>query len=121
MIDLVKSIEEQYQKENIPSFGPGDTVRVSLKVVEGGRERIQVLEGVVMRLRGGGLHTNFTVRRVAAHNVAVERTFLINSPRIDKIDVVRRGRVRRAQLYFLRGKRGKAARIKEKRLPAVAK
>lgn len=121
MIDLVKSVEEQYKKEDVPSFGPGDTVRVSVKVVEGGRERIQVFEGVVMRLRNGGINRSFTVRRISAHNVAVERTFLVHSPRIDKIEVARRGRVRRAQLYYLRGKRGKAARIKEKRPPAAAK
>jgi len=117
VIDLIKSVEEQQMKEAVPSFGPGDTVRVSVKVVEGGRERIQVFEGVVMRLRGGNMRTTFTVRRIAAHNVGVERTFLLHSPLIDKIEVVRKGRVRRAQLYYLRGRRGKAARIREKRQP----
>lgn len=120
MIDLVKSVEEQYLKEGVPLFGPGDTVRVSVKVVEGGRERIQVFEGVVMRRRNGGINESFTVRRIS-HGVGVERTFLVNSPRIDKIEVVRRGRVRRAQLYYLRGRTGKAARIKEKREQATAK
>jgi large subunit ribosomal protein L19 len=96
-------------------FGVGDTVRVSVRVVEGSRERIQVFEGVVMRRRGGGINANFTVRRIASHGIGVERTFLIHSPRIDKIEVVRRGVVRRAQLYYLRGLTGKAARIKERR------
>jgi large subunit ribosomal protein L19 len=84
-------------------------------VVEGNRERIQVFEGVVMRRRGGGINANFTVRRIASHGIGVERTFLLNSPRIDRIEVVRRGVVRRAQLYYLRGLTGKAARIKERR------
>ncbi|MCL5265081.1 MAG: 50S ribosomal protein L19 [Chloroflexi bacterium] len=114
MVDLIKSVEEQYLKEGVPDFGPGDTVRVSVKVVEGGRERIQVFEGTVMRLRRGGANKSFTVRRIS-HGVGVERTFLVNSPRVDKIEVTRRGRVRRAQLYYLRGRIGKAARIKEKR------
>lgn len=102
-------------RSDVPGFGPGDTVRVGVKVIEGTKERIQVFEGVVMRRRGGGINESFTVRRIAAHGIGVERTFLINSPRIDKIDVVRRGKVRRAQLYYLRGLSGKEARIKEKR------
>ncbi len=102
-------------RSDIPVFGPGDTVRVGVKVVEGTKERIQVFEGVVMRRRGGSINESFTVRRIAAHGIGVERTFLINSPRIDKIDVMRRGKVRRAQLYYLRGLSGKEARIKEKR------
>jgi large subunit ribosomal protein L19 len=102
-------------RSDIPEFGPGDTVRVGVKVIEGTKERIQVFEGVVMRRRGGGINESFTVRRIAAHGIGVERTFLINSPRIDKIDVMRRGKVRRAQLYYLRGLSGKEARIKEKR------
>ncbi len=102
-------------RSDVPEFGPGDTVRVGVKVIEGTKERIQVFEGVVMRRRGGGINESFTVRRIAAHGIGVERTFLINSPRIDKIDVVRRGKVRRAQLYYLRGLSGKEARIKEKR------
>jgi large subunit ribosomal protein L19 len=120
MVDLVRSIEEQYLKEGIPPFGPGDTVKVSVKVVEGNRERIQVFEGAVMRRHGGGTNASFTVRRVT-HGVGVERTFMLNSPRVDKIEVVRRGRVRRAQLYYLRERVGKAARIKERREPARAK
>jgi large subunit ribosomal protein L19 len=102
-------------KTSVPDFKVGDSVRVSVRVVEGNRERIQVFEGVVMRRRGGGINANFTVRRIASHGIGVERTFLLNSPRIDKIEVVRRGVVRRAQLYYLRGLTGKAARIKERR------
>ncbi len=111
-MDLIKAIEQDQFKENIPDFSPGDTVKVHVKVVEGSRERIQVFEGVVIRRRGGGLGETFTVRRVS-YGVGVERTFPLHSPRIDKIEVTRRGRVRRARLYYLRKLRGKAARIKE--------
>lgn len=101
-------------KPEKPEFAPGDTVRVHVKVVEGNRERIQVFEGVVMRMRGGGINENFTVRRVT-RGIGIERTFLVHSPRVDKVEVVRHGRVRRAQLYYLRGLVGKAARLKERR------
>ena len=101
-------------RENTPEFGSGDTVRVHAKVVEGEKERIQVFEGVVIRKRMKGLVSNFTVRKIAS-GVGVERTFPINSPRVDKIEVMRRGKVRRKNLYYLRGLTGKAARIKEKR------
>jgi len=111
-MDLIKAVEEGHYKQDIPEFRPGDTVRVHVKVVEGGRERIQVFEGAVIRRRGGGLGETFTVRRVS-YGVGVERTFPLHSPRIDKIEVVRRGRVRRARLYYLRNLRGKAARIKD--------
>lgn len=114
---LIRSVESEQFKKEVPSFGPGDTVRVHAKVVEGNRERIQVFEGVVIRRRSGGINENFTVRRIASHSVGVERTFLIHSPRIDKIEVMRHGRVRRAKLYYLRGLTGKAARIKERRRP----
>jgi large subunit ribosomal protein L19 len=114
---LIRSIESEQFKENIPQFGAGDTVRVHAKVVEGTRERIQMFEGVVIRRRAGGINENFTVRRIASHGIGVERTFLIHSPRIDKIDVLRHGRVRRAKLYYLRGLTGRAARIKERRRP----
>ncbi len=110
----IRSIETEQFKE-VPDFGPGDTVRVHAKVVEGSRERIQVFEGVVIRRRGGGINENFTVRRIASHGVGVERTFLLHSPRIDRIDVTRYGRVRRAKLYYLRGRTGRAARITERR------
>lgn len=105
---------EEHLKKTIPEFRPGDTVRVHVKVVEGGRERIQVFEGVVIRRRGGGLDETFTVRRVS-YGVGVERIFPLYSPRIERIQVVRRGRVRRARLYYLRKLRGKAARIEERR------
>lgn len=111
---IIRSIEAE-QFKDIPEFRAGDTVRVHAKVVEGSRERIQIFEGVVIRRRGGGINENFTVRRIAAHGIGVERTFLIHSPRIDKIEVTRYGKVRRANLYYLRGLTGRAARIAERR------
>ena len=94
---------------------PGDTVRVHVRIIEGSRERVQVFQGVVIRLRKGGNEANFTVRRIASHGVGVERTFLLRSPRIEKIEITRRAKVRRAQLYYLRDRRGKSARLKERR------
>ncbi|MHB1005465.1 MAG: 50S ribosomal protein L19 [Chloroflexota bacterium] len=117
MNELVKAIETEQLKEVEPLFAPGDTVRVHVKVVEGTRERIQVFEGIVMRARGGGVNKNFTVRRVT-RGFGVERTFLVHSPRVEKVEVTRRGRVRRAQLYYLRKQIGKAAKVKEKRTVA---
>jgi large subunit ribosomal protein L19 len=114
---LIQALEKEQLKSFVPEFGAGDTVRVHAKVVEGNRERIQVFEGVVIRRRSGGVNENFTVRRIASHGIGVERTFLIHSPRIDKIEVVRNGLVRRARLYYLRDLTGKAARIKERRRP----
>lgn len=113
-MNLIHSLEQEQVKKDIVKFNPGDTVRVHVKVVEGGRERIQVFEGAVIRRRGGGLGETFTVRRVS-YGVGVERTFPLHTPKIDRIEVVRRGRVRRARLYYLRGLRGKAARIQDKR------
>ncbi len=113
-MDLIKMIEEEQLKKDIPDFQPGDTVRVHVKVVEGNRERIQLFEGVVIKRKGGGLRETFTVRRVT-YGVGVERTFPIHSPRLDKIEVVRRGVVRRAKLYYLRELSGKAARIRDRR------
>jgi large subunit ribosomal protein L19 len=98
-----------------PELAPGDTVKVHIRVVEGDKERIQIFQGVIIRLRGGGNDKNFTVRRIASHGVGVERTFLYKSPRVDKIEVVRHAKVRRAQLYYMRDLRGKAARLKERR------
>ena len=115
MVDTIREIEQEFLKDDIPNFGPGDNVRVHYKVVEGTRERIQPYEGVVIRRRGGGINENFTVRRIASHGIGVERTFPIHSPRIDRIEVLRHGRVRRAKLYYLRGRTGKAARIPERR------
>ena len=99
---------------NIPAFVPGDTVKVSTKVIEGDKERTQVFQGVIIRVRNGGAGSSFTVRRVT-YGVGVERTFPIYSPRVEKVEVVRRGKTRRAKLYYLRGRSAKAARIKEKR------
>ncbi len=117
MVDfsLIKSVERDQMKENPPEIRVGDTVKVHNRIVEGNRERVQVVQGTVMRLRKGGLRTSFTVRRMASHAVGVERTFLLHSPRIEKIEVIRHGYVRRAQLYFLRGRKQKAARLREKR------
>jgi large subunit ribosomal protein L19 len=113
-MNVIEQLEREQQKEEVPELRPGDTVRVHAKVVEGTRERIQVFEGLVIRVTGGGLRRNVTVRRVT-HGVGVERTFLVHSPRIDRIEVVRHGQVRKARLYYLRGRVGKAARIKERR------
>ena len=113
-MNVIDQLEKEQQKESVPELRPGDTVRVHAKVVEGTRERIQVFEGLVIRVTGGGLRRNVTVRRVT-HGVGVERTFLVHSPRIDKIEVMRHGRVRQARLYYLRGRVGKAARIRERR------
>lgn len=113
-MDLMRDLEKDYMKEEVTQFSPGDTVRVHFKVIEGTRERIQLFEGVVIKRRGSGLSKSFTVRRVS-YGVGVERTFPIHSPKIEKIEVVRKGLVRRAKLYYLRKLRGKAARIKELR------
>ncbi len=102
-------------KTEVAEIRPGDTVRVHLRIVEGNRERIQVIQGVVMRMRGNGVDATFTVRRIAAHGIGVERTFMLLSPRIERIEIVRRAKVRRAQLYYLRRYRGKAARLREDR------
>ncbi len=110
---VVEIVEQKHVKESLPEFRAGDTVRVSVRVVEGDRERIQDFEGVVIRRRGRGLNENFTVRRVGSNAVGVERTFLVHSPRVEQIRVLRRGQVRRANLYYLRGRTGRAARIKE--------
>ncbi|MCM1567559.1 MAG: 50S ribosomal protein L19 [Dehalobacter sp. 4CP] len=113
-MDYIRMIEEQQLKDNIPSFRPGDTVKVHVRIIEGSRERIQVFEGLVIKRKGDGLRETFTVRRVS-NGVGVERTFPLHSPRIDKIEVVRKGIVRRAKLYYLRDRYGKSARIRERR------
>jgi large subunit ribosomal protein L19 len=117
-MNVIEQLEREQQKEAVPALRPGDTVRVHVRVVEGTRERIQVFEGLVIRVTGGGLRRNFTVRRVT-HGVGVERTFMIHSPRIDRIEVLRHGQVRQARLYYLRGKVGKDARIRERRQPGA--
>lgn len=113
-MDIVSTLELEQLRSDIPSFKPGDTVKVHVKVVEGTRERIQVFEGVVIKRQGASARETFTVRRVS-YGIGVERTFPVHSPRLEKIEVVRRGVVRRAKLYYLRNLTGKAARIKEKR------
>ena len=98
-----------------PEIESGDTVKVHVRIVEGARERVQMFQGVVIRARKGGNEANFTVRRIASHGIGVERTFLLRSPRVEKIEILRRAKVRRAQLYYLRDRRGKSARLKERR------
>ncbi len=115
-MNILDEIVQDQLRQDIPDFGPGDTVRVGVRVVEGNRERLQDFEGVCIGRHGGGINETFTVRRIASHGIGVERTFLLHSPRIEAIRVTRRGRVRRAKLYYLRGLSGKAARIKERRV-----
>ncbi|MFD2670135.1 50S ribosomal protein L19 [Marinicrinis sediminis] len=111
--ELLKEITQEQIRQDVPAFRPGDTLKVHVKVIEGTRERIQVFEGVVIKRRGGGVSETFTVRKVS-YGVGVERTFPLHTPKIDKIEVIRHGKVRRAKLYYLRSLRGKAARIKER-------
>lgn len=118
-MNVIDQLQKEQQKEGLPELRPGDTVRVHAKVVEGTRERVQVFEGAVIRITGSSTNRTVTVRRVA-HGVGVERTFLLHSPRIDKIEVMRHGQVRQATLYYLRGKIGKAARIRERREDLLA-
>jgi len=114
MVNIIEAIEREQMKSDVPSFRAGDTVKVHVKVVEGNNERIQVFEGVVLRRMGKGISEQFTVRKVT-QGIGVERTFPVHSPRIAKIEVVRQGKVRRARLYYLRERSGKAARIKERK------
>ena len=116
-MDLIRTITNEQMKRDLPPIKTGDTVKVSAKVVEGNRERIQVFEGTVMRLRGGGLGLTITVRRIAS-GVGVERTFKVHSPRIEKIEIIRHGVSHRAQLYFLRDRVGKQSSLREKRAEA---
>ena len=111
---IIDVLEKEQLRQDIPKFGPGDTVKVHVKVKEGARERVQVFEGVVIRRHGSGLRETFTVRRIS-YNIGVERTFPVHSPRLERIECTRRGIVRRAKLYYLRELKGKAARIREKR------
>ena len=113
-MNIIQALEQEQLRKDIPAFAPGDTVRVHVKVVEGTRERIQMFEGVVIARQGTGVRETFTVRRIS-YGVGVERTFPVHSPRLEKIDLMRRGIVRRAKLYYLRNLTGKAARIREKR------
>jgi large subunit ribosomal protein L19 len=116
-MNLVESLERQMVKPNaeVPELSTGDTVRVSVRIVEGERERVQAFQGTLIGMHGGGVNTTFTVRRIAAHGIGVERTFLLHSPRVEKIEILRRAKVRRAKLYYLRERRGRSARLKERR------
>jgi large subunit ribosomal protein L19 len=119
MPDLLKAVEAPVNP-NIPELKPGDSVSVHVRIVEGNKERVQEFKGTIIRLRKGGNDANFTVRRLASHGIGVERTFLLRSPRIEKVEIFRSAKVRRAQLYYLRNLRGKAARLKEKRRTPAA-
>lgn len=112
MNNVIRELQKEQLKSDIPAFRPGDTLRVHVKVIEGQRERIQLFEGVVIRRRGTGVSETFIVRKIS-NGVGVERTFPLHSPKLDKIEVIRRGKVRRAKIYYLRQLRGKKARIKE--------
>lgn len=113
-MDIIQSINQEQLKDDIPDFRPGDTVQVHYRIVEGSRERVQVYEGIVIKKQGGGINQTFTVRRIS-YGVGVERTFLVHSPRIEKIKVIRSGKVRRSKLYYLRKRQGKSARVREKK------
>ncbi|MFV0499318.1 MAG: 50S ribosomal protein L19 [Bacilli bacterium] len=114
MNKLIEEITQNQIKKDVPEFRPGDSLKVHVRIVEGNRERIQLFEGVVIARKGKGISETFTVRKIS-YGIGVERTFPVNSPKIDKIEVIKRGKVRRAKLYYLRGLSGKAARIKERR------
>ena len=114
MNELIKAIEAAQVKSDVPNFGPGDTVKVHVKIVEGKRERIQVFEGLVIKRQNGGIRETFTVRKIS-FGVGVERTFPVHSPKIEKIEVTRKGKVRRAKINYLRTRTGKAAKVKEAR------
>ena len=117
-MDAIQLVEAGQLKKDRQGFQPGDQVRVQVKVIEGEKERLQVFEGTVIRRRGGGARASFTVRRIS-YGVGVERTFPLHSPRIDRVEIVRRGRVRRSKLYYLRELAGRAARLKERRAVVV--
>lgn len=114
MNELIKALEAEQVKQEVPNFGPGDTVKVHVKIIEGKRERIQIFEGVVLKRQGGGIRETFTVRKLS-FGVGVERTFPVHSPKVEKIEITRFGKVRRAKITYLRGRVGKAAKIKEAR------
>lgn len=113
-MNLIQEIEKENLKKDVPAFSVGDTVKVFVKVVEGGKERLQAYEGIVIAKRNGSIRESFTVRRIS-YGVGVERTFPLHSPRIDRVEVVRHGKVKRAKLYYLRDRKGKSARVKEQR------
>lgn len=115
MVDVIEVLEKEQMRTDVPDFEPGDTVKVHARIKEGDKERIQVFQGVVLRKRKGNTGATFTVRKVS-YGIGVERVFPLHSPNIEKIEVVSKGRVRRSRLYYLRGLKGKAAKIKEKRI-----
>ena len=118
-MNIIDHLEAKLLRTDLPKIAPGDTVKVHVKVKEGEKERIQVYQGIVISIRGGGMRTSFTVRKISA-GIGVERVFPLNSPSIDHMEVLRSGKVRRAKLYFLRDKLGKAGRLKERRRPDAA-
>ena len=113
MSDIIRALEQEQLKENIVKFNVGDTIRVHYRIIEGSRERVQVFEGTVIKIQGGGVRQTFTVRRLS-YGVGVERTFLLNSPRIAELKVTRKGKVRRSKLYYIRQRQGKSAKVKER-------
>ena len=113
--NIIERIDREQMRHDMPDFRPGDSVRVHIRIIEGNKERVQVFEGVIIRRRRGNMGATFTVRKIS-HGVGVEKTFALHSPRLEKVEIVSRGKVRRARLYYLRELRGKAARIKEKGL-----
>jgi large subunit ribosomal protein L19 len=115
MSELLQSVEYTETNPDIPPLAPGDTVRVHQRIVEGNRERVQVFQGTIIRIRGKSVNRNFTVRRIASHGVGVERTFLLASPRLERVEVLRHGHHRRSKLYYLRERTGKSTRLREKR------
>lgn len=114
-MDIIRTLEKEQMRTDLPDFAIGDTVRVFVKVVEGSRERLQAFEGLVLKRNGGGISETFTVRRLS-YGIGVERTFPLHSPRINRIEIVRRGKARRARLFYIRDRVGNAAKVKEKRL-----
>jgi large subunit ribosomal protein L19 len=112
---IVEALDARVLKKEVPEFRVGDTVRVGVMVTEGNRDRVQPFEGVVISRRSSGINENFTVRRIASNGIGVERTFLVHAPRLESVKLIRRGKVRRSKLYYLRGLTGKAARIRERR------
>jgi large subunit ribosomal protein L19 len=113
--NIIERIDREQMRYDMPDFRPGDSIRVHIRIIEGNKERVQIFEGVVIRRRKGNMGATFTVRKIS-HGVGVEKTFALHSPRLEKVEIVSRGKVRRARLYYLRELRGKAARIKEKGL-----
>jgi large subunit ribosomal protein L19 len=112
MSTIIDKIEQEQMRQDHPPFRPGDNIKVHIRIIEGNKERIQIFQGVVIRRKKGTMNASYTVRKIS-HGVGVEKTFALHNPRIEKIEVVTRGNVRRSRLYYLRGRRGKAARIKE--------